>query len=176
MDVRVITATNRNLALEVKRKKFREDLYYRLNVFKVRIPPLRERVEDIPILANHFLKRLNLLNGTHKKIDKDFFESIEMCSWKGNIRELENLIERLYYLAEDDKITMELLPEDIFRTEMFEEDNILSIEEQEKKLIIKALEKTNGHVIEAGEITDISKSAMYRKLKKYNIDPEEYRQ
>lgn len=176
LDVRVITATNRNLALEVKRKKFREDLYYRLNVFKVRIPPLRERVEDIPILANHFLKRLNLLNGTHKKIDKDFFESIEMCSWKGNIRELENLIERLYYLAEDDKITMELLPEDIFRTEMFEEDNILSIEEQEKKLIIKALEKTNGHVIEAGEITDISKSAMYRKLKKYNIDPEEYRQ
>lgn len=177
LDVRVIVATNRDLLEEVRRKSFREDLYYRLNVFNVKIPPLRDRKEDVRILTEHFLKRLNFLYSTEKRVYAEFFGDVKNCQWKGNVRELENMVQRAFHLCEDNVITKELLPCDL--VEHWKESmdiNMDTIKDSEKEVIIKALIKNKGDVIEAGNMIGVSKSSIYRKLKEHDINPKSYKQ
>lgn len=178
LNIRVIGATNRDLYEEVKKKNFREDLYYRLNVFKIKIPPLRDRKKDIEICADHFLNRLNIMNFTDKKFSKDFLIQANLYHWKGNVRELENIIERAYYLSDGSLITKEYLPEEILSNNLeqaLDKNEKLSIKELEKDMIMNALIATNGDIMEAGELLNMSKSSLYRKIKNYGIDSNEYR-
>jgi len=175
-DVRVISATNRDLEQRVKEGAFREDLFYRLNVVMMSIPPLRERKEDIPVLIDHFLKRYAEENG--KGIDGLSREAQDLLlkyDYPGNVRELENIIERAVVIAREDVISVEDLP---FREGMEEalegrraEESLLrgSIEELEKKLIAEAMEKAGDHQTRAAELLGISERMLRYKLKKYGL-------
>jgi PAS domain S-box-containing protein len=179
IDVRIIAATNRNLLEEVKKKNFREDLYYRINVFRVYIPPLREREGDVFLLAQHFLSRLNKTNNTSKTFSRKFLDCLNLYPWYGNVRELENTIERAFYLCEGNVITSECLPKEIFlgnKSKAKNEDlDFSSIRTTEEIILKNALAKTGGDVLKASEILDMSKSTIYRKLKLLDINPKEYR-
>jgi len=180
LDVRIICATNRNLYEEVKKKNFREDLYYRLNVFRVNTLPLRDRVEDIDVYIDHFLDRLNSANFTNKRVSDDFLYYARSYTWKGNVRELENVIERAYYLCQEDIITEKYLPDEVFyhesaATKETQSYQHISIRDAERQAVINALIKTNGNVIKAGELLGISKSSIYRKIKEYEIDVKLFR-
>ncbi|MCQ4923386.1 sigma-54-dependent Fis family transcriptional regulator [Tissierella carlieri] len=174
LDIRVIGATNRNLFDEVKKKNFREDLYYRLNVLKINIPSLKDRREDIDLYANYFLDKLNKSNSTNVILSSEFLLYLNQHSWKGNVRELQNVIERAYYLNQDEVIGIECLPEEIINEIDAVEKNtsldLMSIRETEKHVIINALKKTKGHVINAGDILNLSKSTIYRKINEHKID------
>lgn len=180
LDVRIICATNRNLYEEVKKKNFREDLYYRLNVFKVNTIPLRYRIEDVDVYIEHFLDRLNSANFASKQVSDNFLSYARSYTWKGNVRELENVIERAYYLCDEDIITEKYLPDEVYFHESAVTKEIpryqdISIREAERQAIINALIKTNGNAIKAGELLEISKSSIYRKIKQYEIDVKQYR-
>ena len=179
IDVRIIAATNRNLLEEVKKKNFREDLYYRINVFRVYIPPLREREGDVFLLAQHFLSRLNKTNNTYKTFSKKFLDCLNLYPWYGNVRELENIIERAFYLCESNVITSECLPKEILlgsKNKNEKEDlDFTSIRTTEEHILKNVLSKTGGDVLKACEILDMSKSTIYRKLKLLDINPKEYR-
>jgi DNA-binding NtrC family response regulator len=113
LDVRIIAATNKKLEEEISKGRFREDLYYRLNVIAFTIPPLRDRITDIPLLLEHFLKRLNELHGRKKCVTNDVLQALMGYGWPGNVRQLDSVIERSYVLAEDDMIDIEHMPEEI---------------------------------------------------------------
>lgn len=179
LDVRIIAATNRNLLKEVQRKNFREDLYYRLNVFKLEILPLRERIDDIEICANYFLKNLNHQHSlNNKRFSDEFIRCLENYEWIGNVRELQNIVERAYYLCDDRVIDEAFLPELILKHNNIHNiqdsyeggSSILSIENIEKNNIVNMLLKCNKNVILAGQHLNMSKSTIYRKIKKYDID------
>ena len=171
VDVRVIAATNQPLEPLVKGGKFREDLFDRLNVVTVTLPPLRERKEDIPSLANHFLRKFSEEN--HKNISHispEVLEILTRYSWPGNVRELENTIERSVIFS----INPIILPEDLPR-KMFEEtkspeipisEKPLSLRELEKKYALKVLEETGGNKKKASEILGIDRATLYRILEK----------
>ncbi|MTK11533.1 MAG: AAA family ATPase [Clostridiaceae bacterium] len=177
LDVRVIAATNRNLYNEIQANNFRGDLYYRINVFNIKLIPLRERPEDVELCAEFFLQRLNDKNsGTKKLFDKDFINSIKKHNWPGNVRELENVIQRAYYLSKSDIISHLFIPEyinennkeviDFSNNNEFKPDKL---EEIEKSSIVKALEYCDGNVVKASKLIGIGKSTLYRKIKKYEL-------
>ena len=171
VDVRVIAATNQPLEPLVKNGKFREDLFDRLNVVTITLPPLRERKEDIPLLANHFLRKFSEEN--HKSISHISPEALEIItqySWPGNVRELEHVVERSVILS----IHPIILPEDLPK-KMFEEtksleaqisEEPLSLKELEKRYVMKVLEKTGGNKKKASEILGIDRATLYRILEK----------
>jgi DNA-binding NtrC family response regulator len=175
-DVRVISATNRDLEQRVKEGAFREDLFYRLNVVMISIPPLRERKEDIPALIDHFLKRYADENGKEiQGISSEAQDVLLKYDYPGNVRELENIIERAVVIAREDVISVEDLP---FRESMREpiedrkaEEGLLrgSIEELEKKLIVDAMEKAGDHQSRAADLLGISERMLRYKLKKYGL-------
>jgi DNA-binding NtrC family response regulator len=175
-DVRIISATNRDLEARVKEGFFREDLFYRLNVVTMAIPPLKERKEDIPALIDHFLKRYAEENG--KEIEGVSSEAQDLLlkyDYPGNVRELENIIERAVVICRDAVVSIEDLP---FSEDMFdaadshrEAEGLLrgSVEELERKLIIDAMEKTGDHQTKAAELLGISERMLRYKLKKYGL-------
>ena len=175
-DVRVISATNRDLEQRVKEGAFREDLFYRLNVVTMSIPPLRERKEDIPPLIDHFLKKYAEENGKEMAgLSSEAQDVLLKYDYPGNVRELENIIERAVVIARDDVITIKDLP---FREAMEEggdgrkaEEGLLrgSIEELERKLISEAMEKAGDHQTRAADILGISERMLRYKLKKYGF-------
>lgn len=181
LDVRVITATNRDLYNQIQIKNFREDLYYRINVFNIKLIPLRERLEDVEVYAELFLQQLNDKHSESKKFfDKEFVNSIKKYNWPGNVREIENIIQRVYYLSKNDIISCSFIPkyingdieerEDIEDTIDISDDNgfkTYKIEEIEKNLIVKALENCDGNVVKASKLVGIGKTTFYRKMKKY---------
>jgi two-component system response regulator AtoC len=178
VDVRIIAATVRDLAEEVKGGAFREDLYYRLNVLPLHLPPLRERAEDVPLLTEHFIKRHNARLGT--EIDGLTPEAERMLlsyAWPGNVRELENTIERAMVLAEGSRITPEDLPRRIQETRdpirMTLASGELSVKKTfriiEEELIRRALEKTDGNRTLAAKHLEISHRALLYKIKDYKI-------
>ncbi len=182
VDVRVISATNKDLWKAVQEGDFREDLYYRLNVIPIHVPPLRERKEDIPLLVNHFLDRHCRVKGLpSKSIHPDVIRCFEKYSWPGNVRELENLLERLVILAEGDEITINDLPdrflahaekkEDSFKITVSDEGiNLKQILEQlEVDLILQALNKTNGVKNRAAKLLGLNRTTLIEKMKKYKI-------
>ncbi|MCQ4924361.1 sigma 54-interacting transcriptional regulator [Tissierella carlieri] len=181
INVRVIAATNKNLMKMVENKEFREDLYYRLNVFNITIPSLRERPGDIPLLIDYFLDMYCNKFGVAKKgIEAGAMAILINHQWKGNIRELQNTIEYLCCICEDDIIEVEnvrsKIPLNDYTEMVIKEDEIIEIipiDELEKREIKKALDKY-GHTtvgkLQAAQALNIGKSTLYRKLKEYNID------
>lgn len=173
LDVRIIAATNRDLEREIEIKGFREDLYFRLNVIKISLLPLRERKNDILLLADQFIKRMNNENGSEKHFSKPFRESLMKNPWKGNVRELRNHIQREYFMSDGDIINgnlncMEELPAKID----IKNDNLQNIE---KLCIIEALRASNGNAVEAAERLNIGKSTIYRKILSYHIDVQPFK-
>lgn len=165
VDIRVIAATNKDLKKEADNKSFREDLYYRLAAFKIEIPPLRERTDDIKILSNYFLKRLKEKT---QDIDEGTMQLLLSYPWKGNIRELKNIIERAVILANNKTITADLLPAEFHHDA---KGSILSsagsMAEVERVHITKILEKVNGNKTKAAEILGIGLSTLYRKIEEF---------
>ncbi|HHV82650.1 MAG TPA: sigma 54-interacting transcriptional regulator, partial [Tepidanaerobacter syntrophicus] len=180
VNVRVLAATNKNLRKEVDNKNFRDDLYYRLNVINITIPPLRNRMEDVRVLANVFLSRLNKANPeNHKEFDKDFITKLERYHWPGNVRELQNVIERAYYLTDGRLITEEYLPENISIGLKNEDsklkDNIIPLKIIEERSIKNTLAASGGDILKTAEMLNLSRATIYRKIKKYNIDVNSYK-
>jgi len=174
IDIRVIAASNKNLNELCKAGKFREDLFYRLNVITIVLPPLRERIEDIPVLAEAFLIQFSeKYNKTKKELSKETMKLLINYPFPGNIRELKNILERATILSKGKTIQPEDLPPSICKSSPYsmkmEVEIGSSIEEMEKELIIKTLSKVGGHREKAAEILGISVRALHYKLNKYNI-------
>lgn len=176
VDIRVIAATNRNLEEEVKKKNFREDLYYRLNMFSLEIPPLRYRKEDIIKLIDCFLeKAATKLDKKGITISNDALDILINYDWPGNVRELENAIFRAVNLCFEGEILPVHLPESIVeKTEIVvpvrgKKADKKSLEDMEIKHILELLEENNGNKKKTAEILGISRSTLYRKLKKYGV-------
>ncbi len=175
VDVRIISATNRNLQDLIEERQFREDLYFRLNVLSVKIPPLRERKDDIALLVDHFLKKFA---GGKKKFSENAVGLLRNYQWKGNVRELENIIERVVLLCDNDVIGADHLPEEISSVSKTEKAVVPAggmdieklMEETEKAYLLKALEKTNGVKTEAARLLSLSFRSFRHKLKKFGID------
>ncbi len=166
VDVRVISATNRDLRSMVKQEKFREDLYYRLNVVTIDLPLLKDRREDILPLAQHFLKKYTEENKKSiKKFSSEVVKFMLNYSWPGNVRELENMIERGVILSKANSITLDELPQDIIHPSPVEGKTIEAVE---RNHIINVLEETKGNITKAAEILGIRRMTLYNKLKKYN--------
>ena len=177
IDVRIIAATNRNLFEAVKQGKFREDLYYRLNVIPLELPPLRERRKDIPLLIEHFLqKKGDEMKKPISKISRQAKEALEKYSWPGNIRELQNLIERALVICDGDEIRMEDFPvllehgkQNILTLPKEDLPLNMVLEDLELQLIKRAMEKSGGVKTRAANILGMKTSALYYKLEKYNL-------
>ncbi|TET31563.1 MAG: sigma-54-dependent Fis family transcriptional regulator [Planctomycetota bacterium] len=173
-NARIIAATNRDLKEAFAAKEFREDLYFRLNVITIKIPPLRERKEDIPLLVAHFLKKLTKSIGLSKEpvIEKSLLAALKRYPWPGNVRELENTIERMLALYTGESLTIDDLPEEISGKDVA--GKALAgggtLAEIEKRAIIAALEKAGGKRLEAARILGLPKSTFYRKIKEYGLD------
>lgn len=171
VDVRVIAATNRPLEEMVESGQVREDLYYRINVIRIHLLPLRERREDIGELADFFLQNLNGKYMLEKQFAEDFLETLKKKDWQGNIRQLQNVIEHAFVLAED-KIYSEHLPMLLKSADSLvslQQDLATQLEEFEKKLIIKALEEAKGNRTQAAEILGIHRTSLYQKMQKYRL-------
>jgi transcriptional regulator with PAS, ATPase and Fis domain len=173
LDIRIISASNRDLKESIETGSFREDLYYRLSVVPVRLPPLRERKGDIPILAEHFLNRFsNRINRDVPEVTQDAMDILMMYSWPGNVRELEHTIERVLILEDTDVIRPRHLPSFISQRQgdfqMFSEDPY-SLEELEKQYIKFVLKRTRGKKTRAAEILGINRKTLGLKIKKYGI-------
>jgi DNA-binding NtrC family response regulator len=181
VDVRIISATNRNLYEMVQNKEFREDLYYRLNSFPIHIPPLRERRGDIVLLVDHFIKKFNEklamnVTGVTKRAMKYLYD----YEWPGNIRELENTIERAMILSDGNKINEETLPDHIKSGKNSAETSaaslfdasapIIPLEKLKEQAIRHALKVTDGNIQEAAQKLDIGRATLYRLIEKYKIE------
>lgn len=177
VDMRVIAASNQILEQEVKAGRFRSDLYYRLSVVIIHIPPLRERMDDVPLLADHFLARLHHINPTVKGISPDSYKILGEYDYPGNVRELENIIERAMIIESSTMLRPESLL--IYRTGLGQDDvstkknlpdaDNFDIREVEKRHIIHVLRACRGKKIKAAEMLGINKTTLWRKMKKYGI-------
>jgi transcriptional regulator with PAS, ATPase and Fis domain len=186
VDVRVVAATNQDLEVAVQEKRFREDLYYRLNVIPVTIPPLRERRSDIPQLVNHFLAKLN--HGKQTAVtacSPDAMVRLMEHHWSGNIRELENMIERLVVLSQSGTIEISDLPERLQRRSVTAEQTAShfvsfsiqgvnlsrEIEQLENRLIVGALRQANGITSKAAQLLQVNRTTLVEKMKRKGFDP-----
>ena len=181
VDVRIIAATNKDLLTETKEGRFREDLYYRLSVFPINLPPLRERIEDIPLLVQHFLQKLSP-TGTLKQFSDEVMERFIRYEWPGNVRELQNIVERMVIICPDQKIGVEWVP-DFLRKEKRGGANQplnlppegISLEELEKSLLEQALERAEGNQTHAAQLLGLSRHAFLYRLEKHGIDRQKSR-
>jgi transcriptional regulator with PAS, ATPase and Fis domain len=175
IDVRVLAATNRNLHKEVEAGRFREDLYYRLNIMEIHIPPLRERPEDIPLLINHLIKKHNPeLRKNFQGADEDVVRVLMSLPWKGNVRELDNVIEHTMILADGERITLKDLPASITATSQthppFTYNLKDAIRQFEKQHLVRVLDQVGQDRKEAAKLLDISLSSLYRKIEESEIE------
>jgi two-component system nitrogen regulation response regulator NtrX len=180
VDVRVVASTNKNLEEEIERGNFREDLFYRLNVIPFSVPPLRERVEDIPLLADHFLKEFTLAYGRKpKELTPDAFEVLQQHRWPGNVRELRNLMERIVIMNTQVRIDARHIPLNPAKRSVFERavERFGSLHDvrsaAEREYILKTLDETKGNVSRTAEMLGLERSNLYRKMKALGIVPKE---
>jgi two-component system NtrC family response regulator len=170
-DVRFIAATNKNLEDEVKKGTFREDLFYRINVITIPLPPLRDRKEDVPLLVNHFLQKYaQRLGRPSVKISREALQVLVNYDWPGNVRELENMIERAVALCEEDVIETTDLPEKLTQVRIAIRDldeYEVTLDALEEQHIKKVLHKVSGDKVKASQILGINLSTLYRKLARY---------
>lgn len=169
VDVRVIASTNQDLEHLIQEKLFREDLYYRLNVIKINLPPLRERPEDIPLLARYFMTKFNKRLGKNiRRISNGVMDALVSYHWPGNIRELENAIERAVVVAETDELREENIPPDLLSTaDEMKQD--LSLKKIEKEHILNVLRMTGGSKKKAAQLLGVNTATLWRRLKEYKI-------
>ena len=176
LDVRVISATNQNLEEEVKGGNFRDDLFYRLNVIPLNLPPLRERREDILALVKHFLqKNCKEMKRPMMTLTKEVFEALELYHWPGNVRELENIVERTVALTEGNQITLDDLPSAIRKeasTRVVERgvDLVKTVNEIEKKMIAEALVLTNGVKARAAAMLNLNRTTLVEKMRRLGME------
>lgn len=181
VDVRILSATNNNLEERVQKGSFRLDLYYRLNIFPIQIPPLRERKEDIPLFIEHYINKYNSELGLHvKNMSKRAVDQLLNYNWPGNIRDLQNAIQSAMILCREGTITSEFLPMRIKGYPVIDgtklefdsglDDNLKSLNSKlEKELIIEALSKCNYNRTEAANLLKISRKTLFNKMKQYNL-------
>jgi two-component system, NtrC family, nitrogen regulation response regulator NtrX len=181
VDVRIISATNKNLAEEIEKGNFREDLFHRINVIPIEIPPLRERIDDIPLLINSFVEEIT---AKHKKplihINDDAMKFLQSMEWSGNVRELRNSVERIIIIIDKKEITRKDI-ELLFSSGHNHMTDIIDLnnsfqefkERAEKAFILKQLEANDWNVSKTAEVLDIQRSHLYSKIKKYGIDKAE---
>ena len=187
VDVRVLAATNKDLETAVNNREFRADLFHRINVFRLRVPPLRERVEDIPLLANHFVQEITRRHGKIiANIDLEAMEYLTQQEWHGNVRELRNTIETAVILSTSETITLADLSTDFFQSptsiptqttsgqSSLDSEGFghvgMTMEELEKEAIIRALKETSGNRAKAADMLGIGVRTLYRKLESYQIE------
>ncbi|NPV13965.1 sigma-54-dependent Fis family transcriptional regulator [candidate division WOR-3 bacterium] len=170
VDARIVAATNRNLPEEVRAGRFREDLYYRLAVFPIHLPPLREHKEDIPALARHILSRL----GYQKELSEDVVKTLLSYDWPGNVRELENVLERALILSEKGEIKPQFIqfPEPVFARKS-DSDSPGSLWEMERKMVEEALARAGGNKSKAAKLLGITRRMLYTKLAKFGIETQD---
>jgi two-component system, NtrC family, nitrogen regulation response regulator NtrX len=180
VDVRVVAATNKNLDLEIESGNFREDLYYRLNVIPFYVPPLRDRLEDIPLLADYFLQEFTTAYGRPpKQMMPSAYEALLSYRWPGNVREIRNLMERIVIMSPQVRIEARHvpLPETRAGIPVPQLDTAASLQEvreaAEREYILKKLEETGGNVSRAAELLGLERSNLYRKMKSLGINPKE---
>ncbi|MCX7760844.1 MAG: sigma-54 dependent transcriptional regulator [Hydrogenothermaceae bacterium] len=183
VDIRVISATNKNLQEEVEKGRFRQDLAFRLAVIPITVPPLRERGEDILLLADYYIKKFSIENKVNPPILSDEVKKVFLnYRWPGNVRELKNLMERLVILHSEDVITIKDLPSYMYQNVSTSKEEVLPItikplkdvrEEAERLVIKKALEVMGNNLKEVAKALDIDLSSLYRKLKQYQLEVEE---
>jgi transcriptional regulator with PAS, ATPase and Fis domain len=175
IDVRVLAATNRNLQKEIEAGRFRDDLYYRLNIMEIHIPPLNERPEDIPLLVDHLIKKHNPeLKRNFIGADDEVIRILMSLPWKGNVRELDNVIEHTMILAESDRITLKDLPASIMASSQnhpaFTYNLKDALRQFEKRHILRVLDQAGQDRKEAAKLLDISLSSLYRKIEELEIE------
>lgn len=172
LDVRVLAATNKNLNVEVKEGRFREDLFYRLNVIPIYVPPLRERVIDIPLLANYYLAKFYRENGKREKhISPSAMESLKAYNWPGNVRELKNLMERMVIMVSGDIIEASDLPDNFSYRDIPNSPKTLKEAKNdfEHKFILQALRKNNWNITETADHLGIERTNLHRKMRQYGL-------
>ena len=182
IDARVVAATNRDLKRAIAAREFREDLYYRLNVFPIHLPPLRERREDIPPLLDHFLKRFSReFHKNIREVSRDALDLLMRYHWPGNVRELRNLVERICIMQQDEVIRPEVLPKEIFGENPRRAEGIPTdippagidleklVENLERELIGKALTITGGNVAKTARLLNVARGTLRYKLEKYRL-------
>ena len=175
MDVRIIATSNRNLKEYIAAGRFREDLFYRLNVIPIHLPPLEERLEDIPVLIDHFIDKYNSENGRAVKgIESPALRMFMKYHWPGNVRELENLVERAVVTSKSDYLTEDDFPVELALGRAGDDVPGLRVpmrlEEGNKYLILKTLEKFNGNKTKAAEALGITTRTIRNKLQEYSVD------
>ncbi|MBI2683583.1 MAG: sigma-54-dependent Fis family transcriptional regulator [Acidobacteriales bacterium] len=171
--VRIVAATNRDLEEAVRQGTFRKDLYFRLNVVNLRIPPLRERRSDIPVLAGHFLERMRQASGVERSFSDEALKLMMSYDWPGNVRELENCVDRIGALTSGPVVHVADLPTQLqsfsqrHHGGLSAQESVVSIAEMERQAIYRALDKTGGDKLQAAKLLGIGKTTLYRKLKEY---------
>ena len=173
VDVRIVAATNKNLKTLIHEQKFRADLYYRLNVLRLRLPPLRERKQDIPLFAHHLLSRYEKAAPHKLHWGPDALERLVQNEWPGNVRELQNIVERIVAVCKQDCIPAEL----VSRVMRDDDDQLVTntaaiwSPADEREAIRQALEQTRGRLTAAAELLGVSRSTLWRKLKTLGLSP-----
>lgn len=172
VDVRILCATNRDLKNEIKNARFREDLYFRLNVFQIALPPLRDRRDDVPMLAQYFVERFNSESGKHiAGVHPEAIEILKNYEWPGNIRELRNAVERAVILCDHDLILSEHLPPDMAgrgpERQVFKTSYGLPMDLVEKEYILGSLQRNSGNKARTAEVLGVSEKTLYNKLNRY---------
>jgi len=180
VDVRVVASTNKKLEEEIDKGNFREDLFYRLNVIPFHVPPLRERVEDVPMLADYFLAEFTTAAGRKpKELTPEAHELLRSYHWPGNVRELRNLIERIVIMNPQTRIEARHIPLLLTRKQAAgrQMDNFGSLQEfraaAEREFIMKKLDEAKGNVTRAAELLGLERSNLYRKMRTLGIGPKE---
>lgn len=170
VDVRIVSATNKVLADLVKQGIFREDLYYRLNTIRIKLPPLRQRLADIPLLAHHFLDKYAAKKKDKiKGFDKQAVQALTAYSWPGNVRELENTIERAVVMARGELITLEDLHLPQTESRQNEMDYNVTLKEFQKRLVMKTLQEQDGNISETARVLDVSRRWLHYKVKEWQL-------
>ncbi len=167
---RIIAATNRDLDAAVRQGQFRQDLFFRLNVVQIKMPPLRERKSDIPILVSSFLEKFSDSNGNVQTISEDAMARLIGYDWPGNVRELENAVERAVALGSGSILHVGDLPSNLqygSGERMPQSDEVLPLDELERRAILRALRESGGDKLAAARLLGIGKTTLYRKLKQY---------
>jgi transcriptional regulator with PAS, ATPase and Fis domain len=184
VDVRIISATNKNLKELINQGKFREDLYYRINVIKTLLPPLRQRKEDIPLLINHFIKmNPDAAKKNITRVRNDAMKILMDYHWHGNIRELQNIVDRAIYLASSKYITPEDLPEEIIKRESLITLGTIGLKKPyeeatkgfQKEYLSHLLTETNGKVTEAARLAGMNRSAFQKLIKRHHLKSSDFK-
>jgi two-component system nitrogen regulation response regulator NtrX len=177
VDVRVIASTNKDLEEEISKGNFREDLFYRLNVIPFFVPPLRERQEDVPMLARHFLKEFSAAYGRRpREITDSAIETLMRYSWPGNVRELQNAMEYAVVLARNEKISVKELPAEVQLPAALQQADrnanggVQNLDDMERNAIIQALAQCHGNKKKAAQVLGIQRPTLYNKMKRYAIE------